>query len=620
MPIDTFRVYSDEESMLKVYSRRLTSADQLFAKTKAEREAFVARYANEVEEDQVTEEGHRVNVTNGIGIIDTMFASMTAVDVEFIAKAVGNGTPEQAVAATSALNQSWHDTKGARRAKKAVKDALLVDLGVVKVYYDYVTDVEVRDRPDAAVKAELTEVVKNGDQRTIDDILASGEIALVEDVEVVLRDRVCVDYVPWNMVRYDPSANQAEDVRWVAQYTRHPTPEVTLNPTFRAFVQDRYGKVVGDRLLNGLEGDSTIDAVGIAGDYSDVEGLSKDEKEDSVRVTLVEMWDFETGLVTVFPRNRTDLVLHQRVNPLMLNLDLEDRSPFKFLGVRWLPGRFEGVGDMRVIRPSLDELDEYRSNLATHIARTIPKLIGPARALSPAGKKALESTTWGEYVPLEEEHVASEVQPLVPPPLPQETFEVPEKIQAEMKEATGANEVLRGVFPSRRTTATETQLVTSAGQNRQAERRAALEEWYTDVARTMLQLMQVYYDRDRILRYTNDLGEEFVWEWNREDIAMDADIRISLTPRENLTREETFQRWLQVMNLAVAMPETDRNELMRQVYRAIGLREDEIRGLIKTPEEVEAERQREMVSTQLAAAPQPASSSPPGLSISPARS
>jgi hypothetical protein len=616
---EVFRVYKDEETMLKVYDRRLRIADRKFDTGKDEREGFMDRYANEVEADQVNEDGHRVTVTSGIGIIDTMYSSMVAVDVQFMLEQIGNGTAAQALAATRGLNQAWRDTKGQKRSKRAIKDALIADVGWVKVYYDYVEDVELQDVPQEALEEQLLEYMeKHGldemSEEAIEEGVAAEELKLTEEVPIVLRDRICLDYVPWDMIRYDPSAKQIEDVRWVAQYTLMPEAEVKGNPAWEEFVKLRYGARKGPKMLEDLEGDARV-SVGMDMD-TELGDLAADDENDDSRVTVVEMWDFETGLVTVFPYGNSELVLHQRVNPLMMNLDLEDRNPFKPLIIRDDPRQFEGLGDMRIIQPALEELDEYRSNAATYVARTIPKFFGPESALTQAGKEAFKSPVWGEYVGISDGYSKDQIGQVQIPQLPQEAFQIPEQVQYEMKEATGASEPMRGVFPTRRTTATETQIVTGKGEERQAERRGSLEDWYISVARCMLQLMQVYYDQERMLRYTDDLGQEFVWKWTKEDIAMDCDLLISLTPKENLTRDQRVQRAMGYMNLALPLPETDRGELLRFVAREMGFRDEDVRAMVKSDKEVQMKEQQDQAA-QFATQPQPFANSPQGLGITP---
>jgi ribosomal protein L12E/L44/L45/RPP1/RPP2 len=609
-----FRVYDDEEAMLTVYHRRLGMADKKFEQRKPQLEAMLREYdPSEVSENEVTTSGHVISVTIGSGIIDTLFSSMTAVNVDFLVKNIGRGTPEQAVAASNALSQGWKDTKGQRRAKEAIKDALLVDQGWVKVYYDHSVGVEERNIPRDKIRQQIAEL--KGERPDITDEELRELIPTVEDVEVVLRNRITVDYVPYDKVRYDPTAKRIEDIRWVAQYTSMPVAEVQLNPEWQDFVIDRYGEANGLQKLRELKGDSVI-ATGLETDISFFEELGKEGEEDDQRVTVVEMCDLETGVITLFPRNQKDLVLYQYTNPLMFNLDLEDRNPYKPLKVRNKPNQFEGVGDMRFLLPNIEELKEYRWNLAQHVRRTVPKIIGPEQALGAGGRKALASTEWAEYVGLQNNLPASAIQPLIPPSLPQEAYGVPDRIIGEMKESTGANEVLRGVFPTKRTTATETSLVTDAGERRQAERRDALMQWYVDIGTTMLQLMQKFYDQERMARFTDEAGQEFEWTWTNEDIAIESELEVSITPKEMPTRDTEFSRALQVFNLAVPLPETDRAEALRMVLRAMGLREEEVRAIVRTQEEIDAEQAAEQAQG-LAVQPPPYGSAPQGLSIRP---
>lgn len=579
-----FRVYEDEETMLAVYRRRLKMADVDYERREPEYRSFMERYRNEATEDQMTEDGTRVNVTQGVGTIDTMFSSLTAVDVEFILKRKGKATEAQAIAATIALNQAMRDTKMQRRAKKAIKDALIVDAGWVKVYYDYAEDVEVRDRPESAVRMQVAELL--GKDPSLDTEALEKMVKMTEEVPIILRDRVCVDYVPFTDIRYDISAKQIEDARWVAQVTKMPAEEVRFNPSWRAFVLKRYGEVEGARKLDELEGDSNITA---GMDYADVEGLGPDDSvADDARCSIVEMWDLETGLVTTYPKNSQDLILYQRPNPLMLNMDLEDRNPFKCLIIRDDPSNLEGLGDMRVIMPSLEELDHYRTNIARHVERSIPKVWGPKDAIGQQGRKALESDEWMAYVGLEQSHSFQEIGQPTLPTVQAEVYSLQERIQAEIEETTGQNEITRGVFPSKRTTATEAQLVTTGGQARQGERRSCLEEFYIDIAGTALQLMQLFYDHERMVRYVGDAGDEFEWTFTKEDIAMEADIEISITPKENLTREERFQRAIFVANMLLPLPEADRANIMQWTLREAGIDDDLIRTMVKTPEEAAA--------------------------------
>jgi hypothetical protein len=100
--------------------------------------------------------------------------------------------------------------------------------------------------------------------------------------------------------------------------------------------------------------------------------------------------------------------------------------------------------------------------------------------------------------------------------------------------------------------------------------------------------MQLFYDAERMATYISDAGEEFEWTWTKEDIAVEADIDIALTPKENLTREERFQRAIFVANMLLPMPEADRAEIMTWVLREAGLDPEDTRKMVKTQEEAQA--------------------------------
>jgi hypothetical protein len=102
--------------------------------------------------------------------------------------------------------------------------------------------------------------------------------------------------------------------------------------------------------------------------------------------------------------------------------------------------------------------------------------------------------------------------------------------------------------------------------------------------------MQKFYNRERMMLFVADTGEEFEWKWTNEDIAIEAHIELSITPKENLTREERFQRAIFVSNMLAPMPETDRASLFQWVLREAGLDEDLVRSIVKPPDEVQADQ------------------------------
>lgn len=588
------KIYKNDAAKVKVYEHRLKLADDEFRKWEKEARDGIERYENKPKEEQYSAAGHRVNVPSGTAIIDALFSSLTATDVDVMVSNMGAGTNDQADLATAALAKEWRISRVQQKANKAIKDALLVGIGWVKVAYEYQEATTMVPVPQEDIRREVTARVnasiQAGEQVSIEDII--GAVPVMAEQKYALRDRVVVDYVPWDMIRWDPTAKQVEDIRWVAQITKMPVEEVEENELFREYVKRTRG---GLAKLEELEADSSIES----------KSMGIDPSEDDERITLIEFWDFETGTVCTFAKGK-DWLLNETANPFALNLDLQDKSPFVPLVLRVSPRQVRGISDMSLVLPTLDELNLYRSRLATYLERMSPKLLGPEDGLTDAGKENLRSREYGAYVEYAQTADPNSFRPLDPPTLPSEIFDVPTRLEQQIREATGVNELMRGLFPDRRRTATETAEVVSASAARQAEKRNTLEQFYIDVAKRMLQLMQMFYDAPRMLRYVTDYGE-VSWEWEAEDLQFEYDLELSLTPKEPETRMSRRDDALAMLNVLGPMAQPgpdgssaiDMNTLLRWFLTNYGLDRSDVAELLNNPAQKQTQR---MEQQQVAAA------------------
>ena len=520
--VESYRDYKNDEAKAKVYNHRVTQAEAEQKDWQDNAERWVRRYENVI--SRVTPDAHEVNVPVGISIIDALYSSLTATDVDVLVRPIGTGTDNQAYVATAALSKEWDLCKVPRRANKAVKDALLTSIGWVKVGYDYYEELEEVPRPREDIVKEIDEMVSEAagveGGPEFEDIV--GGIEVTEMKAKTIRDRIVVDYVPWKSILWDPTANQYEDCRWVAQVTKLAPEEVKANPLWREYCKRTRG---GLRRLDELKADTTID-------FNIVQPGEKADREDE-RVTVIELYDFETGNVCTFAKG-ADWLLNEVPNVFSLNPDLEDRSPFVPLILRGSPNRVRGISELEVLEPTLKALDLYNTRLATHLERSSPKVIVPARAMTPAGKEAMKSQEYGAVVELEESFSPNDIKPFEAPQLASEVYGMADKLENAAREATGVNELMRGLFPDRKRTATETSEVVSASAARQSEKRIQLENFYREVAQRMLQLMQVFYTKDRVVQFV-DIPGDFQFTWTANDIAMESKLEIELTPKEAKT-------------------------------------------------------------------------------------
>jgi hypothetical protein len=589
-----YRMYDSDEAKLKAYGHRIWQAEEKFSSFESRARGWVKRYENVPSAKAISGNGHNVSVPTGTSIIDSLFSSLTATDVTAMVHAVGQGTRDQEELASAAVTKEWDVTKASPRTARAIKDALLVGIGWVKVGFELYVSEEELPRKNEDILADVTRLIEEAEEygHDIDAATIASHVPLSEVQEVTHSERIVVDYVPWDRVLWDPVAKQMEDVRWVAQLTLMHPEEVKNHPAFKEYC----ARTKTAKKLKELGADTFV-KLGIAG--------SETNAEDG-RVTVIEMWDFETGNVCTFPKG-ADFLLNEAPNPFALNDDLEDKSPFVPCVLRQSPGRVRGISEMELLLPTLEEMDLYHSKLATYLERMAPKFMGPAGAMTDAGREAMESQEYGAYVELDRTVVqsANEITDVKPPTLPSEVYGVVDKLDQAARDASGVNELMRGLFPDRKRTATETAEVVQSSAARQAEKRVQLERFYEAIARRILQLMQMFYTAERMVRYI-DFDGPVEWSWTADDIVMESRLQIVLTPKEVKNWQSRRDDALAVLNVLgpLAQPtptgETvvDQTELLRYVLTELGLSRSTVAMLLNLPEE----QQQQMLAAQQAAA------------------
>jgi hypothetical protein len=576
--MNQFREYKSDEAKLKVYGHRITTAQAKLDEWEPQATAWVRRYETKPNSKQYSGNGHHVAVPTAVSIIDSLYSSLTATDVTAMVSAIGQGTRKQEQLATAAVGKEWDMAKVNPRAAQAVKDALLVGIGWVKVSYEYHSEVVNVPRTDEEVNQDVSALIAEAEQygHDIDATQIANLVPLTKNVENVLVERIVCDYVPWNRVLWDPAARQMQDVRWVAQVDLLHPEEVKNHPSYKAYcAKNKTAKKLAE-----LASDSVIDL-----------GLVQTGNTEDERCTIITLYDFETGTVCVFPKNG-DFLLDETPNVFAMNDDLEDKSPFVPLVLRQSPGRVRGVSEMEVLNSTLEEMDLYHSRLATYLERMAPKFIGPKGAFTDSGLEALKSQEYFAYAELENGVSASDVSDLKPPVLPSEIFGVSDKLEQSAREATGVNELMRGLFPDRKRTATETSEVVQSSAARQAEKRVQLEHFYSAIAHRILQLMQMFYTEERIVRYTDEAGP-VEWKWTADDIIFEHKLEIALTPKEVRNWQTRRDDALAVLNILgpLAQPGdagnsvVDQTELVKYVLEELGLSQSTIALLLNLPEE-----------------------------------
>jgi len=587
MAAEQYKLYKTDEDKATAYDHRLQQAERHNEKWQVKVRKDLARYEAIHQPEQSTADGHEISGSTPfvVGNIDSMFSSMTAVEVDFVVTAKGTATDDQAYVATAALNQEWDHTKATERGNEAIKDGLLTGWGFVKVGYAYAeVEQEVpRERDDIA--AEVS--------RLITEAEAAGEVApdantimslvpLTEIKTVPLTDRIVVDYVPWDMLLVDPTAKRWGDVKWVAQKQLMLPEEVKNDPSFRQYCASRRQL----KKLDDLKADSSID--------KDIIGELATPAKDDERVTVYTIFDVETGNVCVKVKNAKWL-LNEGVNAFAMEDETEDKLPYVPFIPRLAKSQIRGISEMQVLRGVAEEIDLYHSRLGTYLERMAPRVIAAARVFTEAGKKAMKSQEYGVVVELEEgKSPKDDVVPFNPPALMSEMYNMPEKLEQRGRDATGVSELMRGLFPDRKRTATETSQVVVSSAARQAEKRNQLELFWRNIAKRILKLMQMFYEQERVVRLS-DIAGDVPWAWSAEDITFEFGMDISLTPRETKSWQERKDDAITVLNIVgpLAMtpdpttgaPPVRVTELLRWVLLEMNIPRRVVQMVLALPEE-----------------------------------
>lgn len=587
-----------DEDKAALYGERIKKCEKSMAKWSDAARQRISRYQNKPTVDSYSVKGNRVNVPTGTAIIDSMFSSLTAVDVQVAVRPAAHGTSDQARVAEQAIKEVWREQKVAEKARHAIKDALVVGLGWLKVSYEYEEHTETQQKTDQDIDEEVGSMYDMAEQMGVpppDPATVGAEVQPTKEVTIVDRDRVVVDYLPWDKVLYDPTARRYEDIEHITQVNIMRLDEVQDNPAFQEYVKLHSGK--GLKPLKELKADSRIEKER----YGYERAEEYDASPDDDRVTVFEHHNLRRGTICTFARGEKWL-LNEQPLPTAFADDMEDRNLYVPLVLRTDPDAVRGISDMELIIPSLDELNRHRSALINHIERYVTKVVGPERAFTDAGKEAFESKE-PAFVGLEDGVDAGQVQPLQPPQLPSEVYALAERIENQIREATGVSEIMRGIFPDRKRTATETTEVVAASAARQAEKRSLMETFFTSIARRVLFFLQMT-DEERVSRLAEE-GGDVVWEWTPEDITMEADLEVSLAPKQYFGPAEKEERAMKLLNFVGALPDDiiDRTALVKHALQEMEYPMNVISEILKLPEEQQEAQQAEIAKqAQLAEA------------------
>jgi hypothetical protein len=584
-----YRVYKDDDTKLMVYRERVRRAKQELDRHKKWVEEGEKRYAGEPFTGQRFAAEHAISTEDCVAVIDSMYSALTAWHSDFVVTPLGTGTQEQARLTEQALRQELRMLDMNAKTDRAIKQAMFADIGYVKVSYEYSAYDTVEPKTEDELALEVDDLNINATSAGLPLVRPDQAAELINPMKpktVVERDQIVLDFVPHDSVLFDDCAESWEDLRWICQVTKLRPEEVKDNDAWREHVK-KYGSL---KKLDELEADSRLKT-----------DDGKKDDPDGGMVTVYEMWDLDSGMVCTFVES-LDFLIGERENPFGIFHERVKRNPFVPFRERIRTKGVRGVSTMRVIRQNLEEEDIYRSRAATYIDRFVPKVFMSEDLLKDSTKTAIQSREYAAIAPIAQGHNPNqEIMVMSPPVLPSEVFQMVEKLKLGVRDASGVTDMMQGRYAGNSPSATESMAVQQGGSVRQAEKMTGLERFYEEIARKVLALMQVFYDAPRIARMVEH-EEDVEWEWTNEDIVEDYFLDVHLSPKESETRQAKRDFALQVLNLIMPLAgpgaPIDAVSAIKWALGEMGLRQEIIRTIINTDQEMQQQAQEQQQSQQ----------------------
>jgi hypothetical protein len=598
-----YRTYKTDADKVKVYAARVLAAEDAAGKLAPKVTEWWRRYeAQQLPDEQESEGGHQVGSPTGTEVIDSLYSALTSAEVDVKVHAVGAGTQLQEDLATAALKKEWRINHVSEQTDASVKEALVEGLGWTRVGFELVMEEQDLPRPDedviAEVEARIEEARSMGED--LHPMDAARMTPLLAPQEVVVESRLVVEQVPSASMLYDPTARRFQDARWHCQVTKMHPEEVKQNPVFRTYC-DKSGTL---KDLDALKADCYA--------TEDMDLPKESSDSDTARITVYEMADRDTGNICTWAKS-AKFLLNEAPNIFAAADNGLDWSPFVPCNLRKTSRRIRGVSEMEVMDATLQEIDLYHSELATYLERFKAKILAEEGSITEAGKEALMSQDIGAVVEYVKGLTGNVPQPMQIPQMPSEAYGMMDKLKQAVFDATGSNELTRGLFPDRRRTATETSEVVNAAQARASEKRMGYERFLEGVARRMLQVIQMFFVNEQMLKY-DDWGGPVDWTWTADDVMFQYRLEVVLTPREDVDAQA--ERDLAQILLNTLMPLTqqvdpttggtvvDATALMQMVLSKFGVPRRDIAMLLHLPEEqqIQAQQAAQLQASQASAA------------------
>ena len=446
-------------------------------------------------------------------------------------------------------NRAFLDADLKRRAKTVIRSVQAARVGVVKVAYqrdkfeDPIIKNQLNDTQDniahlEKVISDMHEAGKDSEEQEILMEQAQSTFkALKNQVEVVRSEGLVIDSIRIEDFRMDPNLDSLEEykqARWMAHVTyMRPEKVESLymvpkeeSEKFTRYIRNEHG--IPRRLED--EKQST-------GEYSN-------------HVCAVwEYWDKNTNSVYTWAEGG-DEWLRQPWQPQRMG---QVWFPFFLLGFNWVDGMEWPVADAELLMELQDEYNTVRTQQADHRELLAPFWLGDSSRVNREDIETFRDAILGDIALINAagQPVSNVFMPANMPPMNPIVYDTT-PIRSDIEWLSGLGDAQRGSVQKAKT-ATEATMVEQGLANRVGEKQDATEDWLTDIAKFVAEVLLQEMSIEQVRRIA---GDKAVWpqaDKKRFFDLISIDIRAGSTGKPDKAREK--EQWTQILPLMMQMME-----------------------------------------------------------------
>jgi len=328
-------------------------------------------------------------------------------------------------------------------------------------------------------------------------------------------------------------SRRPQELRWIAERIIQPHEETLSNPDYDC--TDLKPSVNANELLASLRGSK----------YRKLEFANSMNYD-----ILYECWDGYTGNVYTLCEGHDRELQCKESGYKMLD---SRYHPYVTLRFNEVTDEFYCQGDIEPAAPQLEELNEVRTKLNTHMQRYNRKYVGRVGSLSDKGKADLKAGIDGIYI--EAEQVADDkpltdaIMPVIDAPIPPEVYAIETRVKDDIFTILGTSDYASQASGGART-ATEANIIAMQSRHKVEERIDLVGGFLERILRNLAQISQEYMDEEQVGSIVGDDAIFWVQVFNRREIQGEFDYNVaygSTTPVNEEADREQFMSAYAIM-------------------------------------------------------------------------